>query len=368
MERTRKIGNTQKVGILGFDYIEFYVSNALQASHFYRSGFGFELLAASGLETGVRDRTTYVLELADIRLMFTTALSPETAIADHVHLHGDSIKDIAFTVSDAELCFETAMKNGARPVQPPTRAEDEHGYTIKATIGACGDTVHSLVQRESYHGAFLPGYREVSNKIGKRAGDLVAIDHVAISVEKGTLSEWVEFYERALGFRQSHQEAVATDWSAMNSKVVQNSIGNVSLPIIEPAISKRKSQIDEYLSFHRGPGAQHIALLSNDITKTVSVLRANGIEFLTTPNSYYDALSARVGGLDEEMESIRELNILADRETNGYLLQVFTKPLQGRPTVFVEVIQRRGALGFGGGNIKALFEAVEREQAGRGNL
>jgi 4-hydroxyphenylpyruvate dioxygenase len=352
----------------GIDYIEFYVGNANHTAHFYRSTFGFAPLAYTGLETGVRDRTTLVIEQRNICLALTSPLGPDGEIADHIKLHGDGVKDIAFTVEDAVGAFEEAVRRGARPVTEPTVIEDASGKVIKATIAAFGDTVHSFIERNNYKGAFLPNYRTFDTGTGRDTLGLAAIDHVAVTAEPGKLDEWVDFYNNVLGFHQSHQEDVSTEYSAMNSKVVQNGNGRIKFPIVEPAPGRRKSQIEEYLAFYGGPGTQHVALLSSDILQAVRELRASGVEFLKVPDTYYDVLESRVGSIDEDLDTLRELNILVDRDASGYLMQVFTKPVQSRPTVFLEVIQRKGASGFGGGNIKALFESVEREQALRGNL
>lgn len=352
-----------------FDYLEFYVGNAHQAAHFYRTAFGFTPLAYSGLETGTRRSVSYVIEQRNIRLMLTSALDSNDPIAEHVKLHGDGVKDIAFTVPDAGRAFEAAVKRGARPVMEPTLIEDDDGQVIKATIATFGDTVHSLIQRRDYGGKFLPGYMPVKNPMpSPLSTHLAAVDHVAVSIEPGRLDEWVEFYNSVMGFHVSHEEDVETEYSAMNSKVVQNSTGRIKFPMVEPAQGKRKSQIEEYLAFYHGAGVQHVALLSSDIVQTVRALRAGGNEFLPTPNAYYGMLEDRVGKIEEDVDALREQNILVDRDEWGYLMQIFTKPLQGRPTVFMEAIQRKGARGFGSGNIKALFQALEREQAMRGNL
>lgn len=350
------------------DHVEFYVGNARQAAHFYRTAFGFRPVAFAGLETGARDRISFIVEQNNIRLVLTSALGPDGPIADHVKLHGDGVKDIALAVDDAVGAFEEAVKRGARPVLEPTVIEDDQRHIVKATIGAYGDTVHSFIQRGSDDGGLLPGYESVKNPLPATPTGLAAIDHVAISVEPGMLDYWIDFYNDVLGFRQSHQENVLTEYSAMNSKVVQNSTALIKFPIMEPAEGKRKSQIEEYLHSHCGPGAQHIAVLTGDIVRTVKALRDNGIEFLRTPRAYYDQLEERVGEIDGDIDELRELNILVDRDGWGHLFQVFTKPLQSRPTVFLEIIQRKGARGFGGGNIKALFQALEHEQALRGNL
>lgn len=355
--------------IKGIDYVEFYVGNASQAAHFYRLAFGFAPVALATLETGERERTSFALEQNDIRLILTSALSPESPVAEHVKLHGDSVKDIAFTVADAARAFEETTARGARAVLEPTVYEQDEGRIVKATVAACGDTVHSFVERRGASESFFPGFQPIKNPpppVAQTA--LQAIDHIAICVEPGTLRRWYDFYIDVFGFHHSHQEDIVTDNTAMNSGVVENRDGSVKFPLMEPAPSKRRSQIDEYLDFHHGPGAQHIALLSSDIKQTVRTLRLSGIPFLYTPDTYYETLEARVGKLDEDLETLRELSILVDHDQWGILMQVFTKPLHDRPTAFMEIIERKGARGFGGGNIKALFESIEREQARRGNL
>ncbi len=352
----------------GFDYIEFYVGNAYQAAHFYRTAFGFLPVAYAGLETGERDRVSYLMEQGQIRLILTAATSPESQVAEHVRLHGDSVKDIAFAVDDARQAFAFVVNHGATPVMEPSVFEDKDGRMIKATIAAFGHTVHSFIERNGSQRAFFPQYRPITKTSPALSSSLEIIDHVAISVEKGSLDQWIDFYKNILGFQQSHQEDISTEYSAMNSKVVQSGNERIKLPIMEPALGQRKSQIEEYLEFNNGPGAQHIAFLSNNIIETVRFLRKNDIEFLCSPDTYYKMLESRIGEINEDIDLLRELNILADRDDWGYLLQIFSKPLQSRPTLFIEIIQRVGARGFGAGNIRALFEAVEREQAMRGNL
>ena len=361
----RAAGQTQFDTI---DYVEFYVGNALQAAHYFRTAYGFRATAYSGLETGLRDRHSYLVEQGDIRLVLTAPLDPEGPIAEHVARHGDGVRDIAFSVEDAERAFGETVGRGARPLLEPTEFEEEGGRVVKATVAAFGDTVHTFVQRERGGRSFFPNFRAVENPQPAESAGLTSIDHVAVTVERGCLDGLVDFYNRVMGFHQSHQEDILTDYSGMNSKVVQNRRGPIKFPIMEPAEGRRKSQIEEFLAFYRGPGAQHLAVTTDDIVSTVRRLRANGVEFLRTPASYYDTLEERVGRIDEDVEALRELNILVDLDDSGYLMQIFAKPLHSRPTLFVEIIQRRGARGFGGGNIKALFEAVEREQAKRGNL
>jgi 4-hydroxyphenylpyruvate dioxygenase len=357
------------VHLKGFDYLEFYVGNAYQAAHFYRNLYGFKLVAFSGLETGVRDRASFVVEQNDIRLVLTTALTPDHPITRHVSLHGDDVKDIAFTVDDAEGAYRAAIRNGAHSILPPTEFTDRRGTMVKATVAALGATVHSFIQRDGhFDGAFFPDFELIENPPPTAPTGLTSIDHIAISVEAHTLNRMVDFYYDVLGFHESFSEDIMTEYSSMNSKVVENSSGGVKFPMVEPAPGRRKSQIDEYLSFHFGPGAQHVAFASDDIISTVRALRANGNLFLRTPDTYYSVLRDRVGAFDEDVEALRDLNILVDRDEWGYLMQIFTKPVMTRPTIFTEVIQRKHARGFGAGNIKALFEAIERDQAKRGNL
>jgi 4-hydroxyphenylpyruvate dioxygenase len=356
------------VSFNGFDYIELYVGNAYQAAHFYRTAFGFSPVAYAGLETGERDRISYIMEQGQVRLILTAATSPESQVAEHVRLHGDSVKDVAFVVDDARQAFATVVERGATPIMEPSMSEDQYSRVTKATIAACGHTVHSFIQRDGSQQAFFPQYRALTKGLPVLSSGLEAIDHVAISVENGALDQWIDFYKNVLGFHQSHQEDIFTEYSAMNSRVVQNGNGSIKFPIMEPALGQGKSQIEEYLEYNRGPGVQHVALLSTKILDTVRLLRKNSIEFLHSPITYYQELEGRIGEIGEDFNSLRELNILADRDQWGYLLQIFSKPLQSRPTLFIEIIQRVGARGFGGGNIRALFEAVEREQAMRGNL
>jgi 4-hydroxyphenylpyruvate dioxygenase len=351
-----------------YDYIEFYVGNAAQAAHFYCSALGFRMSARAGLETGIRDRVSILVEQNDIRLLLTAAQGPDGPIARHASIHGDSVKDVAFLVDDVEKAFNQVVANGAKPLAEPARLEDEHGYIVKATVATYGDTVHSFIQRDAYRGHFLNGYQGLPSRNGNDQAGLRKVDHIAVSAEAGTLGELVEFYCDVFGFHVSHREDVASEYSAMNSKVVQNSAGSIKFPIVEPAPGRGKSQISEYLSYHHGPGVQHIALLADDIVTSVRLLRKNEIEFLQIPGSYYDVLKDRVGEIDIDQRAIRELGILVDRDEWGYLFQTFTKPLHNRPTVFLEIIQRKEARGFGAGNIIALFEALEREQLQRGNL
>jgi 4-hydroxyphenylpyruvate dioxygenase len=359
--------------LLGWDHVEIWVGNAKQAAYFYEHAFGFHPVAYAGPETGVRDRTSYVLEQGDVRFVLTSALRPDHEIARHAHMHGDGVKDAAFRVPDASEAYRQALQRGARGVEEPRWVDDEHGRIQLASIATYGEVVHSFVNREEYAGPYLPGYRAIESEdgqVGFGVG-LKLIDHVVGNVELGRMNQWVEFYERCLGFRElTHftDEAISTEYSALMSKVMMGGDGRFKLPINEPAEGKRKSQIEEYLEFYGGPGVQHIAFATDDIVGTVESLRERGIRFLNTPEAYYDDVEDRVGEIDEDWPALRRLKILADRDDEGYLLQIFTKTAQDRPTLFFEVIERHGAVGFGEGNFKALFEAIEREQALRGNL
>jgi 4-hydroxyphenylpyruvate dioxygenase len=369
-----EVVRSQESGLLKLkylDYVELYVGNPFQATHFFRTAVGFTPIAYAGLETKVRDRASYVVAQGKVRLVLTGGLEGSSPISEYVKIHGDSVKDVAFAVDDAEHAFEVAVSNGAQPVMEPTVFEDEDGRIVKATIAAYGETVHSFVQRGDYQGAFLPGYAPITNPAPSVSTGLIEIDHVAIGMEQGRLDEWVEFYKRVLSFHEMHEEMISTEHSSMNSKVVEDSTGQIKFPIVEPAPSavKRRSQIDEYLTYHNGPGAQHIAFLTNDILTTVRTWRENGVGFVHTPDAYYELLEGRVGKLGSQMvAALCDQRIMVDRDDWGTLMQIFSKPIQCRPTLFLEVIQRDGARGFGGGNIKALFEAVEREQALRGNI
>lgn len=351
----------------GIDYVEFYVGNARQAMHYYRTAFGFTPFAYAGPETGARDSVSYALRQGSICLILTSPLNADNPIAKHVSYHGDGIKDIAFVVDSAEKVFTEVVSRGAQPVLEPKRFEDEDGKVTKATVAAFGDTVHSFIQRDDHADSFFPGYRSLTNKADVVPTELEAIDHIAIAVETGTVDRWVDYYRTVLGFHQSFEEDIATDYSAMNSKVVQNCTGRIISVLVEPAPGKRKSPIDEYLSYYGGAGVHHIAFAAKDIVQSVASLNDNGVEFTSTPRTYYDELEVRIGKLDADVNVLRDLHILVDRDEWGYLMQIFSKPVQSRPTFFFEIIQRLGARGFGSGNIKALFEAIEREQVLRGN-
>lgn len=356
------------IELSGIEYLELYVGNVHQAAHFYRTAYGFTPIASTGLETGRRDCVSVALEQNDIRLVLTGALDSQSHIAEHVGLHGDGVKDIALGVSDAQEAFTTLVKRGARPVMEPVVMEDEDGKVVKATVGTFGDAVHSLIQRDGYKGPFLPGYKRSREWPPALQLGLKTIDHLAICVEMDSLDQWMDFYKRAFEFRQSHQEDVETEYSAMNSRVAQDQAGMIKLVLLEPAEGSRRSQIEEFLMFYGGAGVQHIAFSSDDIINSVRTLRNAGNEFLTPPAAYYETLNKRVGEISESLNDLRENNVLVDRDQWGYLMQIFTKPIESRPTLFLEVIQRKQARGFGGGNIRALFESIEREQARRGNL
>jgi 4-hydroxyphenylpyruvate dioxygenase len=353
----------------GIDHVELYVGNALQSAYFYVHALGFREVAYAGLETGVRDRTSHVLEQGRIRLVLTGALTPGHEIGAHVAAHGDGVKVIALSVPDVATAYREATDRGATGVREPWEASDEHGTIRVATIETYGETVHTFVDRSDYSGPFVPGYT-VRERAAGDAG-LLAIDHIVGNVELGAMETWVKYYEDVFGMTEMlhfSDEAISTEYSALMSKVVTNGNGRVKFPINEPAEGKRKSQIDEYLEFYGGAGAQHIAVATRDIVKTVTELRERGIEFLTVPSTYYDDVPERIGEIKEDLEDLRRLGILVDRDDEGYMLQIFTKPIGDRPTMFLEVIERHGARGFGEGNFKALFEAIEREQELRGNL
>jgi 4-hydroxyphenylpyruvate dioxygenase len=361
----------QDLPLKGYDALEFWVGNAKQAAHFYRTAFGFELTAYAGPETGVRDRASYVLEQRAIRFVLTTGLEPDHEVVRHQALHGDGVRDVAFRVADAEETFRLVVERGATPVREPEVREDEHGKVVVASIEAYGDTLHSFVQRDDYSGVYLPGYARVDPDPLKAPVGLSSIDHVVCNVELGAMDEWTAFYERILGFSQFRHfsdEDIATDYTALMSKVLWDGVGRIKLPINEPAEGRKRSQIEEYLDAYHGPGVQHLALSTGDIVATVRQLRDRGVNFLTVPEEYYQDAKQRVGDVDEAWDDLQRQGILVDRDDEGYLLQIFTEPLEDRPTVFFEIIQRRGATGFGVGNFKALFQSIERAQDRRGNL
>jgi 4-hydroxyphenylpyruvate dioxygenase len=356
----------------GTDYLEFYVGNAKQAAYFYRAAMGMKLVAYRGPETGTRDRVSYVVQQDKIRFVLTAQLEPEGFIADHVKLHGDGVHEIALWVDDAEAAYRETTKRGARGVLEPRVEKDEYGEVRISAIGAYGDTIHSFVERKNYRGVFMPGFQPVESEdmIARPVG-LRYIDHMVGNVGWHQMNNWVEFYRDVMGFQlyqHFDDKDISTEYSALMSKVMANGNGRVKFPINEPAVGKKKSQIEEYLEFYHGPGVQHIAMGTGDIISTVSKMRGQGIEFLHVPTTYYENLEQRCGKIDEPIDQLAELGILVDRDDEGYMLQIFTKPIEDRPTLFYEVIQRKGSRSFGKGNFKALFEAIEREQAARGNL
>ncbi len=355
--------------LLGVDHIELWVGNAAQSAYFLRTAFGFNEVAYAGLETGSRDRTSHVLEQGRVRLVVTGALRSDHPIAEHHRRHGDGVKVVALGVPDVDVAYREATARGAEGVSEPRTLADDYGEVRLADIATYGDTLHRFVDRSGYGGAFLPGYRGVEHVRGD--GVFTGIDHVVGNVHLGEMERWVKYYEDVFGMTEMihfSDEEISTEYSALMSKVVADGKGRIKFPINEPAEGRRKSQIDEYLEFYEGAGVQHIALATRDIVSAVAELSARGVPFLRTPESYYDEVPARVGEIEESLEDLRRLGILVDRDDEGYLLQIFTKPLGDRPTIFFEIIERHGARGFGEGNFKALFEAIEREQAARGNL
>ncbi|MFZ0456141.1 MAG: 4-hydroxyphenylpyruvate dioxygenase [Ignavibacteriaceae bacterium] len=360
------------LGLQDIDYIEFYVGNAKQAAYFYQYVFGFKLSGYCGLETGVRDRISYFLEQGNIRFILTSALNSSSPIAEHVVKHGDGVKDIAMLVEDVDRAYSETVRRGAKGMVGPHNIKDEYGTIRKAAIATYGDTIHSFINRRDYKGLFLPGFQEKESPLQHiNPVGIQYVDHAVGNVELGKMNDWVAFYRDVLGFTQYisfDDKDISTEYSALMSKVMAGGRGMIKFPINEPAEGKKKSQIDEYLDFYEGAGVQHIALLTGDIIDTVTKLKERGLEFLSAPNVYYEHLEKRVGKIDEPIDKISELGILVDRDDEGYLLQIFTKPVVDRPTLFYEIIQRKGARGFGKGNFKALFEAIEKEQELRGNL
>jgi 4-hydroxyphenylpyruvate dioxygenase len=355
----------------GTDYIEFYVGNARQASYFYRMAMGFQLVAYAGPETGQRDRASYVLQQGKIRLVFTTPLRPDNEMAEHIRLHGDGVRDVALWVDDAKKAWRETTRRGARSVQEPHEISDNCGSARMASIAIYGDTIHTFVERKKYHGPFLPGFVSKGDDLLARPTGLLHVDHIVGNVGWDEMNRWVDFYSNVMGFsmyQHFDDQDISTEYSALMSKVMANGNGRIKFPLNEPAEGRRKSQIEEYLEFNHGPGVQHIALATDDIVYTVGRMKAQGIEFLRVPHSYYADLQARIGRIDEPIEDLEKLGILVDRDDEGYMLQIFTRPVEDRPTVFFEIIQRKGSRSFGKGNFKALFEAIEREQAERGNL
>jgi 4-hydroxyphenylpyruvate dioxygenase len=370
-ERPLEAAYDDHLGLVDIDAIEFYVSNAKQAAHYYQTVFGFELVGYAGLETGMRDRSSWVLQQGNIRFILTSPLTGDSPLADFIKMHGDGVKDISMAVKDVEVAYRECVKRGARGAMEPREFTDEDGTFIKAAIYTYGDTLHSFVDRSKYNGLYMPGYQPRAAKFPAASVGLHYVDHCVGNVELGKMEHWVNFYKNVMGFTQYihfDDNDIATEYSALMSKVMAGGRGRIKFPINEPADGKRKSQIQEYLDYYGGPGVQHVALLSPDIITTVTALQANGVEFLTVPTSYYQTLEQRVGKIDEPIDALEKLGILVDRDEEGYLLQIFTKPVGDRPTLFFEIIQRKGARGFGVGNFKALFEAIEREQDRRGNL
>lgn len=355
----------------GTDHIEFYVGNAKQSAYYYQSAWGYRLVAYAGLETGIRDKASYVLQQDKIRIVLTSSFDPDSEISMHVKKHGDGVKVLALMVDDATKSFEETVKRGAKPALAPTVMKDEFGEVIVSAIHTYGETIHKFVERKNYSGAFMPGFVAKDSTIDIKPIGLKYIDHCVGNVELGRMNEWVKFYEDVMGFKlliTFDDKDISTEYTALMSKVVSNGNGFVKFPINEPAEGKKKSQIDEYLEFYKGAGVQHIAVASDNILETVSELRKRGVEFLQVPGTYYEDVLERVGHIDENLEDLKKLNILIDRDEEGYLLQIFTKPVEDRPTVFYEIIERHGAKSFGKGNFKALFEAIEREQELRGTL
>jgi 4-hydroxyphenylpyruvate dioxygenase len=362
--------------LLGTDYVEFYVGNAKQAAHFYKTAFGFQSLAYAGLETGVRDRASYVLKQDKIRLVLTTALTSDSAIGDHVKKHGDGVKVIALWVDDARKSFEETTKRGAKVYMEPVVEKDEYGEVVRAGIYTYGETVHMFVERKNYKGTFLPGYVEWKSDYNPTSVGLKYVDHMVGNVGWNQMNIWVKWYEEVMGFvnfLSFDDKQIHTEYSALMSKVMSNGNGRIKFPINEPAKGNKRSQIEEYLDFYEGSGVQHIAIATDDIIATVTELRARGIEFLSAPpRAYYEDIPSRLGVhmkmMHEDIDTIEKLAIMVDADEDGYLLQIFTKPVEDRPTLFFEIIQRMGAKGFGAGNFKALFESIEREQEKRGTL
>jgi 4-hydroxyphenylpyruvate dioxygenase len=357
--------------LLGTDYVELYVGNAKQSAHFYKTAFGFQSEAYAGLETGVKDRVSYVLKQDKIRLVLTTPLNEGGLINEHINKHGDGVKVVALWVEDATKAWEETTKRGAKSFMEPTVEEDDFGKVVRSGIYTYGETVHIFVERNAYDGPFLPGYKKWESHYNPAPTGLKFIDHMVGNVDWDEMNTWCEFYAKVMGFAQIisfDDNDISTDYTALMSKVMSNGNGRIKFPINEPAEGKKKSQIEEYIDFYNGPGVQHIAVATDDIVSTVSAMRDRGVEFLYVPENYYDDLLERVGNIDEDIEVLKKHGILIDRDDEGYLLQLFTKPVVDRPTMFFEIIQRKGAQSFGKGNFKALFEAIEREQGNRGTL
>jgi len=366
------ITTTDFLPLEGTDYVEFYVGNAKQAAHYYMTAFGFQALAYAGPETGLKDRASYAVRQHKLTFVLTTPLRSSGPIADHIHKHGDGVKSLSLRVPDATKAWEETTQRGAKSYMEPQRLKDEEGEVVMSGIHTYGDTVHLFIERKNYQGAFMPGYRPWNNPLFQKPDTgLLYVDHCVGNVGWNQMNPWVKFYEEVMGFKNIltfDDEDISTEYSALMSKVMSSGNGFVKFPINEPAEGKKKSQVEEYLEFYDGEGVQHVALATNDIVKTVRDLMSRGVEFLKVPTTYYDDLLDRVGHIDEDLAPLRELGILVDRDNEGYLLQLFSKPVEDRPTLFFEIIQRKGAKSFGKGNFKALFEAIEREQEARGNL
>jgi 4-hydroxyphenylpyruvate dioxygenase len=362
---------TDFLPLQGTDYVEFYVGNAKQAAHFYKTAFGFQSLAYAGPETGMKDKVSYVIRQNKLTFVLTTPLRAGNDIADHIYKHGDGVKVIALKVEDATSAFEETTKRGGKACKRPTRLTDENGEVVISGIHTYGDTVHLFIERKNYTGVFMPGFREWKSNYNPVSTGLLYVDHCVGNVGWNQMNPWVKFYEEVMGFRNIlsfDDKDISTEYSALMSKVMSNGNGYVKFPINEPAEGKKKSQVEEYLDFYDGEGVQHVAIATADIVATVTELQKRGIEFLSIPPSYYETVLERVGKIDEDLAPLQQLGILIDRDDEGYLLQIFSKPLEDRPTLFFEIIQRKGARSFGKGNFKALFEALEREQDARGNL
>ncbi len=371
LEPEQKKANTESFTINGTDYIEFYVGNAKQAAHFYKTAFGFQSLAYAGLETGLKDRTSYVLRQGKITLVLTTPLTPDSEIAEHIKKHGDGVKVIAFWVEDAQKSYDDTIQRGAKSYLQPTSETDAKGSVKLSGIYTYGETVHVFVERKNYDGVFLPGYIKWESSYNPTPTGLEYVDHCVGNVNVGEMNKYAKFYEEVLGFKNLitfDDKDISTEYTALMSKVMANGNGRIKFPINEPAKGKKKSQIEEYLDFYQGPGCQHIAVATDDIVFTVSELQKRGVEFLHVPGTYYDTVPQRVGKIKEDLNVLKGLGIMVDKDEEGYLLQIFTKPVEDRPTLFFEIIQRVGAKSFGKGNFQALFESIEAEQAKRGTL
>lgn len=357
--------------INGTDFVELYVGNAKQAAHYYKTAFGFQSVAYAGLETGLRDRTSYMLQQGKIRLVLTTPFDKDSEISNHIRVHGDGVKYIALWVDDARSAFEETTKRGARPFLEPVVEKDEHGEVVKSGIYTYGDTIHLFIERKNYNGVFLPGFVAWNSEYNPEDLGFKYIDHMVGNVNLGEMNKWAKFYEEVMGFANLitfDDKDISTDYTALMSKVMTNGNGRIKFPINEPANGLKKSQIEEYLDFYGGAGCQHIAIATNDIVHAVTEMRKRGVEFLHVPGTYYDTVAERVGIIEEDLLTLKKLGIMVDRDEEGYLLQIFTKPVEDRPTLFFEIIQRKGANSFGKGNFKALFESIEAEQARRGTL